>query len=256
MSPNKSEQMHVEVRRLEISDYKDLLETLKLAYENIDEDPWKRRQVANLLSLFPEGQIAVVVNDKVVGCALCLVVNYAKYGDDHTDDEITGGESFTTHDPEGDVLYGIDVFVHPDYRGMRLARHMYDVRKELCAKLNLRSIVAGGRIPGYNAYAKKLSPRQYIEKVELKEIYDEILSFQLSNGFHVKKVLKQYLPGDTESLEYATLLEWNNVYYESRPQALFQKKTNVRIGIVQWQMRPFENLESITLTRPNILSTQ
>lgn len=245
MSHSKSEQVHVEVRRLEISDYEDLLETLQLAYENIDDDPWKRRQVANLLSLFPEGQIAVVVNGKVVGCALCLVVNYGKFGDEHTYEEITGGESFTTHDPDGDVLYGIDVFVHPDYRGMRLARRMYDVRKELCEKLNLRSIIAGGRIPGYNAHAGELSPRQYIEKVELKEIYDKILTFQLSNGFHVKKVLKKYLPGDTESLEYATLLEWNNVYYESKPEALFQKKTNVRIGIVQWQMRSFENLESI-----------
>ncbi len=245
MSRSKSEQMHVEVRRLELTDYEDLRETLELAYQNIDDDPWRRRQVANLLSLFPEGQIAVVVNGKVVGCALCLIVNYSKYGDQHTYDEITGGESFATHDPDGDVLYGIDVFVHPDYRGMRLARRMYDVRKELCERLNLRSIVAGGRIPGYNAFASELTPRQYIEKVKLKEIYDAILTFQLSNGFHVKKVLKKYLPGDTESLEYATLLEWNNVYFEPRPEDVFQKKTNVRIGIVQWQMRPHENLESI-----------
>lgn len=245
MPRSKNEQTRVEVRRLAISDYEDLLETLQLAYKNVDDDPWKKRQVANLLSLFPEGQIAVEVNGKVVGCALCLIVDYAKYGDDHTYDEITAGETFKTHDPDGDVLYGIDVFVHPDYRGMRLARRMYDVRKELCEKLNLRSIIAGGRIPGYTEYADQLTPREYIEKVKLKEIYDAILTFQLSNGFHVKKVLKKYLPGDSESLEYATLLEWNNVYFEAKPDALFQKKTNVRIGIVQWEMRPYESLESI-----------
>ena len=241
----KEPETHVEVRQLEISDYSDLLETHQRAYENVDDDPWKKRQVANLLALFPEGQIAVVVNGKVVGCALCLIVNYSKYGDNHTYDEITNGETFTTHDSDGDVLYGIEVFVHPNYRGMRLARRMYDVRKELCERLNLRSIIAGGRIPGYNEHAEELTPRQYIEKVKLKELYDAILTFQLSNGFHVKKVLKQYLPGDTESLEFATLLEWNNVYFEEKPEALFQKKTNVRIGIVQWEMRPFENLESI-----------
>ena len=244
MSSNDTE-MHVEIRNLAISDYEDLLETHQLVYENVDDDPWKKRQVANLVSLFPEGQIAVVVSGKVVGCALCLIVDYAKYGDNHTYEEITGAETFSTHDPDGDVLYGIDVFVHPDFRGLRLARRMYDVRKELCERLNLRSIVAGGRIPGYNQYATELSPKDYIEKVKLKELYDPILSFQLSNGFHVKKILKKYLPGDAESLEYATLLEWNNIYYEARPEDLFQKKTNVRIGVVQWEMRPYESLETI-----------
>ena len=179
----KEPETHVEVRQLEISDYSDLLETHQRVDENVDDDPWKKRQVANLLALFPEGQIAVVVNGKVVGCALCLIVNYSKYGDNHTYDEITNGETFATHDSHGDVLYGIEVFVHPDYRGMRLARRMYDVRKELCERLNLRSIIAGGRIPGYNEHAEELTPRQYIEKVKLKELYDAILTFQLSNGF-------------------------------------------------------------------------
>lgn len=244
MGSNEAE-LHVEIRQLELADYEDLLEAHQLAYANVAGDSWKKYQVAELLNLFPEGQIAAVVNGKVVGCALSLIVDYAKYSDNHTYDEITGAGSFNTHDPDGDVLYGIDVFVHPDYRGLRLARRMYDVRKELCERLNLRSIIAGGRIPGYNAYAPEMSTKEYIEKVKLKQIYDAILTFQLSNGFHVKKVLKKYLPGDAESLEYATLLEWNNIDYEPRPEALFQRKTYVRIGIVQWQMRPYENLESI-----------
>ncbi len=237
--------MRVIVRALDPEDYEDLHEAMLAAYGRLDDDPWGRRQVADLLRRFPEGQLAVEVNGKVVGCALTLIVDYAKYGDNHTYQEITGNETFSTHDPDGDVLYGIDVFVHPDYRGLRLARRLYDVRKELCERYNLRAMVAGGRIPGYARHAESLTPREYIHKVRMKEFYDPILTFQLSNGFHVKKVLKQYLTGDTESLEYATLLEWSNIYHEEKPRALFGNKREVRIGVIQWQMRPASNIDAI-----------
>src|SRR5690606_18720818 len=136
----------------------------------------------------------------------------------HTYTEITNNR-FSTHDPEGDVLYGIEVFVHPDYRSLRLGRRLYDARKELCEQMNLKGIIAGGRIPNYHEHADTLSPRQYIEKVKQKEIYDPTLTFQLSNDFHVTKILKNYLPGDTESREYATLLEWNNIYYDAETRS-------------------------------------
>ena len=53
---------------------------------------------------------------------------------DHTYAKVTGNETFCTHNPNGNILYGIEVFIHPDYRGLRLARRMYEYRKELCEK--------------------------------------------------------------------------------------------------------------------------
>ena len=35
------------------------------------------------------------------------------------------------------MLYGIDVFIVPEFRGLRLGRRLYDARKELCENLNL-----------------------------------------------------------------------------------------------------------------------
>ena len=137
------------------------------------------------------------------------------------------------------MLYGIDVFVHPEYRGMRLARRLYEARKELCERLNLKAIVAGGRIPNYSKFAEKLTPREYIERCAWKEICDPTLTFQLSNDFHVLKVMKGYLAGDTSSLEYATLIEWNNIYHDGRPKIAGRANDVVRLGLVQWQMRPF-----------------
>lgn len=237
--------LKVTVRHLKLSDYQDLKKAMELSYAAIDEDAWKRREVANLLKRFPEGQIAVEVNGTVVGCALSIIVDYSQFGDNHTYEEITGNDTFKTHTKDGDVLYGIDVFVHPDYRGMRLARRMYDARKELCENLNLRAIVAGGRIPGYEGYAEKLSPREYIHKVRSKEVYDPILTFQLSNGFHVKKILRRYLAGDSQSKAFATLLEWSNIYYDETPKLIAARKKEIRIGVIQWQMRPAYDLQTV-----------
>lgn len=239
------DEMNVKIRHLHMSDYEDLREAMELAYRGVDDDPWRRREVASLLKKFPNGQLCVEVNGRVVGCALSIIVNYADFGDTHTYNQITAEDTFKTHDDAGDVLYGIDVFVHPDFRGMRLARRMYDARKELCENLNLRAIVAGGRIPGFGKYHEELTPKQYIEKVKGKELHDPILSFQLSNGFHVKKLLRGYLAGDTESREYATLLEWNNIYYEEKPRLLAKTKREVRLGVVQWQNRAATSLDAV-----------
>ncbi|MBN2350807.1 MAG: GNAT family N-acetyltransferase [Bacteroidales bacterium] len=235
----------IELRNLQFKDYLGLKSAMKEAYAQIGGTYWKEDAIQKLLNFFPEGQLCILLNGQVVGSALSIIVNYQKYGDNHTYKQITGNYEFDTHDPAGDVLYGIEVFVHPKYRGMRLARRLYDARKELCENLNLKGIMAGGRIPNYKDYSETLSPRQYIDKVRLKEIYDPTLSFQFSNDFHVKKILKNYLPGDTESMEYATLLEWNNIYYQEKENLINAQKTVVRMGIVQWQMRLFSSFDAL-----------
>jgi predicted amidohydrolase/GNAT superfamily N-acetyltransferase len=234
----------VEMRNLEVQDYQELKKSMKSAYMDMDEDYWDANSIKKLIKIFPEGQICVTVNDVVVGCALAIIVDYQKFGDNHTYKQITGDSTFKTHTDKGDVLYGIDVFIHPKYRGLRLARRLYDARKALCEKLNLKSIIAGGRIPNYQKFQNDLTPRQYIDKVKYKEIYDPTLSFQLANDFHVRKVLRNYLPEDSRSKGFATLIEWNNVYYEEISTAINQK-TVVRIGLVQWQMRPYNNISEL-----------
>ncbi|MCB1065536.1 MAG: GNAT family N-acetyltransferase, partial [Verrucomicrobiae bacterium] len=203
---------------------------------------WSEAQFRKLFNIFPDGQIGIEDNGKIVAFACSLILNYSKFGDKHTYKDVTGNFTFKTHDPEGDVLYGIEVCVDPTYQGLRLGRRLYDARKELCESLNLRAIIAGGRMPNYGEYQEKMTPRAYIELVSRKEIYDPVLSFQLSNGFHVKKVLTDYLTYDTESKAYATLLQWDNIYYESKQQLVGLRRTTVRLGIVQAQMRPTDGM--------------
>ncbi|MGQ1946758.1 GNAT family N-acetyltransferase [Geofilum sp. OHC36d9] len=240
-----SEIKNVELRNLNIEDYEELKSAMMKAYEQWPDSYWREHHIQTLLNIFPMGQIGVVVDGVIVGCALSLIVKYELFGDEHTYKEITGNSTFTTHNPRGDILYGIDMFIRPEFRGLRLGRRLYDARKELCEQLNLRAIVFGGRIPNYHKHAQELTPKEYIQKVKQKELYDPTLTFQLSNDFHVKKVLINYLPGDKESKDYAVLLQWDNIYYTQKSKKLNQQKPIVRLGLVQWQMRLYATPEEM-----------
>ncbi|MCB1668053.1 MAG: GNAT family N-acetyltransferase [Pseudomonadales bacterium] len=243
---NADESEHkLNLRHLELKDYADLKEVMDQVYPGLG-GAWPEKKYRAQLAVFPEGQIGIEDHGKIIAAAFSVIVDYEKFGDHHTYDEITGDAYLTTHDPQGDVLYGVDVFVSPAYHGMRLGRRLYEARKELCQSLNLKSIVAGGRIPNYQGYANEMSPQKYIEKVKKKEIYDPILTFQLSNDFEVKRVLKDYLPEDEESKGYATLLEWNNLYYDkSKTPLIGAPRSSARIGCVQWQMRPMKSVDDL-----------
>ncbi len=236
--------MDIQVRLLSKGDYNDLKDSMTEAYEGSTVGIWTRANIVDLINLFPEGQLCVAVDKKVVACALSIIVDSKITYSGESYYEIIDNGKFTKHDVNGDVLYGIEVFVHPEFRELRLGRRLYDARKGLCEQMNLKGIIAGGRIPNYHEFADQLSPRQYIEKVKRKEIYDPTLTFQLANDFHVKKILKDYLPGDRESKAYATLLEWNNIYYEPASRSISPAKQNIRLGLVQWQMRLFDNIEA------------
>ena len=122
---------------------------------------------------------------------------------------------------------------------------MYEYRKELCEKLNLKAIMFGGRLPNYHKYAEQMRPKEYIDKVRQREIVDPVLLFQLSNDFHVRKVMRNYLPNDEESRHYACLLQWDNIYYQAPTEEYILPKTTVRVGIVQWQMRSYKTLDDL-----------
>lgn len=215
------------------------------SYDKVEDNYWEKHEIQKLINLFPEGQVVIKVNGQLAGCALSLIVQNRLALKKHTYKEITGDYTFNTHDPDGDTLYGVDLFIKPDFRGLRLGRRLYDYRKELCERMNLRGIAFGGRIPNYHIHADELTARQYIDRVRKKEIDDPVLNFQINNDFHVSKILKGYLEGDEESKEYAVLLEWDNIYYEEETDQASTIKKVVRLGLIQWQMRPYKGLDDL-----------
>lgn len=230
------------LRTLKKSDYTDVKEIMDRVYGSMG-GAWEQDQFNAMVDRFPQGQICIEDRGKVVAAALSLIISYHEFGGRHTYEDIVGDGYLKNHDPDGNYIYGIDLFVHPDYQGLRLGRRLYDARKQLCEELNLQGMLVGGRIPKYKQFADELTPQEYIQRVRNRELVDPVLTFQLANDFHVKKVLKNYNPQDRQSATHGVLLEWNNIYYERRTKLFDRKKTVVRLAVVQWQMRVFESFE-------------
>lgn len=227
------------IRNIELTDFEEIIDLQKICFPNMD--PWTKDQLRSHLQHFPEGQICVEYDGQIIGSSSSLIVDFNEYGEQHTWDEITDKGYITNHDPDGFHLYGMEIMVHPEYRGMKIGRRLYEARKQLAQRLNLKSIIIGGRIPNYHKYADEMSPREYTEEVIDHNLYDPVLTFQLMNGFVVKRINVDYLKDDTASLKYATLMEWNNVDYRPQTKRMFKTSFPVRICSVQYGMTEIED---------------
>jgi len=175
---------------------------------------WHPEELESHLRIFPEGQfVAVEPDGKVVGSASTLIVSLDPQYAEHTWKEITANGMFTNHISDGDSLYGADISTHPKHRHEGIGGMLYDSRKELVVKLNLKRMIAGGRLFNYSEYANKMSPLEYADKVIKGELKDPVLSFELDNGFRFVKILPDYLD-DVRSLNYASFIEWLNPRYQ------------------------------------------
>ncbi|UBV44654.1 GNAT family N-acetyltransferase (plasmid) [Deinococcus taeanensis] len=160
---------------------------------------------------FPEGQLAVLdtATAQVVASSsdFRLRVNFAHYA--HAYMKETGDNLFTTHDPDGDWLYGADIGVHPDARGQGLATLLYGARHDLIRRLNLKGHVAGAMPKGYCAVADHLPIEQYVLDVIRGERRDPVLSVQLGRGYGVWGIIPDYLDDDS-CRNHGVFIVWRN----------------------------------------------
>jgi len=209
-------------------------------------EPWTREQIESQLHLFPEGQICIEIEGQLAASSSSLMLEYAADLAWHDWKKVADQGYIRNHNPKGDTLYGIEIMVDPEFRGMRLSRRIYDARKELCRTKNLARIMIGGRIPGYHKHADEMTAREYIEAVEDKRLFDPVLTAQLSNGFRVQGLLANYMPSDEQSCGYATFLEWLNLDYERGAKRRYHSPIEpIRLSVVQYQMRAINGFDEM-----------
>ncbi len=237
--PNGSE---ISIRLAHEADFDVLIALNKVCFPTMVEQNvvWNLGQLSNHLRLFPEGQLVAEYEGRIVGAISSLIVHM---GTDpyrpHTYAGITDGGFFHNHDPQGDTLYGADVYVHPDMRSQGVGHALYVARRDLCRRLNLRRILAGGRLFDYHDHSARMTPEQYVHAVEVGELRDLVLGFQLREGFVVRGILRNYIR-DPLSHNCATLIEWQNP--DHRPRQA-EESRKVRVACVQYQVRRVASFE-------------
>jgi GNAT superfamily N-acetyltransferase len=202
------------IRNLNHADTAQAAELQRNVYKAIPA--FSTAQFDSLLNRFPQGQFVAELDGKLVGMAISLVVLWDDYSLHHTWSEVTNDGHFDTHDMSGRTLYGAEVCVDPDCRGQGVGHQLYEARRILCRAMNLKRIIAGGRLPGYGQHAAHMSPEEYAKRVIWGDFYDPVLRFQLDQGFDYCGILHGYLPTDPESIGNAALIVWLNRNYDDK----------------------------------------
>ena len=177
------------------SAYATQLRELELVcFPNLDgSDLLTEDEVRDQEEAFPEGAFMVLDGESVVGMASGVFIDFDLTNLQHSLSDIMGMDDVYPHNPDGEWYYGLDIAVHPDYRGLGIGRRLYDLRKGVVKRFNKHGIIAGGVIPGYANHKAQMSAEAYVEAVKAGELFDPTLSFQLANGFQALAALEDFV---------------------------------------------------------------
>lgn len=209
-----------------------LEELQRVCFPTLDDaERFKTAHYLKHLELFPDGQFVVLDGDVVIGATTTLRLRFDFDHLNHTFAEIIQGGWLTSHQPEGDWLYGADVGVHSAYRGRGLATALYAARQEAVWRLGLKGQVTAGMMRDYGAVKDRMPAQEYYRDVVEGRIRDSTLSMQLGVGFEPRALLANYL-NDPASDNYSVLLVLRadqNVRGASRTQAMGYIRLNTEI---------------------------
>jgi predicted amidohydrolase/GNAT superfamily N-acetyltransferase len=245
---NEAESPAVRIRRARVDDVAAIYRCQVDAYADFGSVALcTERVLAMQIEAFPEGQLVAIAGKEIVGYAMALIVQLDDDSPWYSYSEITGGGTFSTHDPAGDTLYGADIAVHPDHRGKGIAGKLYDGRKAILRRFNLKRMVAGGRIPGYGERAGRVSAEEYVDSVLRGDLKDPALNAHLKAGYRVRGVHMGYVR-DEQSLDYATFLELENPDYRPAKRRIAgspirRPVRRIRVCAAQYEMRRVQNWE-------------
>ena len=242
--PSKSAELVI--RNAKYSDVKNIRKLSLKIYP--EEDGYPADQIRGQINHFRKGQLVALYNGEIVAYASSIVVTKSKATENHTWTEITGGGYASTHDPSGDYLYGMEIFVDPEFRRLRIGARFYREREALAKELGLQGIVFCGRMPLLRRKKNKhLKPEEYLEQVKDKKIKDPVLNFQIKNGFEAVRVIRNYYPDDKASGGHAVLMIWSNPDYVAQREIKASGRIHlpdlVRVAVVQYLQRGIKSFE-------------
>jgi GNAT superfamily N-acetyltransferase len=165
----------------------------KQCYPTLDPtELLNRNHFINHIKVFPEGQIVLEKDGVVVGSASTFRSHFPAQ-------EATFLESSdnlwitNAHVPDGKWMYGIDMGILPEYRGLGLSKEMYSVRQEICRKLGLKGQVIAGMTIGYGKVKERMTIEEYCYALEIKKFTDPTVTPQMKAGFRWIKPLYNHI---------------------------------------------------------------
>ena len=193
---------------IENAEEKDLDEVIKLENEIWPEGTRANRdKFASRLKIFPQGFFLAYKDNKLIGVSTSEIINYDIKNPPKSWETITDNGSIRrTHNPKGNALYVVSIGAKSRSGG---GSALIQTQRALLDKLNLKFLVLGARISGYNAYCKindEIPIKEYVRLRRDSELVDPELRFYTRNGLRLVKIMQNYMEEDIESRNYGAIM--------------------------------------------------
>ncbi len=166
---------------------------------------WTNVHISSHIDQFPAGQFLAEINNSIVASCTNMLVSAQVWQAHHDWQTTSGGLSLPNHDPQGEVMYGIDISVHPNFRGQGIARLLYTKRLQYCRDHNVQYGTVC-RLPGFFQSSFD-DPLQYAIAVGEERETDPTLTPLLKLGGIFQGIIPNYME-DQESGNAGAILKW------------------------------------------------
>jgi hypothetical protein len=126
--------------------------------------------------------------------------------------EATGNGYITTHEPSGEIAFGVTLSVPKSRPGT--SRKLIEAGQEACRQSGLKGIFFGSRIPRYHRYADLLTAQEYVElatptNIDGRRVVPdgEVALYKRYVGARVIRLVPNFF-NDPNSLNWGVLMGW------------------------------------------------
>ena len=194
--------------------YNDFKALMQLCFADMGGEFACEEEMHLLSDLYPRGQIVAYHNGHMIGAVISRIVPLESYNKAHRQAEILDLNTYVADAAIGNALYGLDIFVHPDYRTIKLGHALYGKLIDEFTADNFTDFLGASRVSNYSRYASEMPLEEYVEKVKNREIKDGALSFHFYNGMKVFDVMYDFNEGDTVSMGCGVAMGCTNPHYD------------------------------------------
>ena len=191
--------MNILIRKMEKSDAPQLAHLQEVVFPDlIPEERMKDIHFSSHVDLFPEGQWVAEIDGKIAGSTSSIRYHFdPEHPEMHRFADLFDDGFMRTHQSEGNWLYGMDMAVFPEFRGLGIARRLYRARQKVVNTLGLKGQVTVGMLNGFAAHAKDYSLEEYYQALKNGLLMDPTVSVQQKIGFNMVSLMTDYLSDPT-----------------------------------------------------------
>jgi GNAT superfamily N-acetyltransferase len=191
--------MNILIRKMEKRDAPQLAHLQEVVFPDlIPEERMEDIHFSSHVDLFPEGQWVAEIDGKIAGSTSSIRYHFdPEHPEMHRFADLFDDGFMRTHQPEGNWLYGMDMAVFPEYRGLGIARKLYRARQNLVRELGLEGQVTVGMLNGFAAHSTQYTLEKYYQALVDGVLKDPTVSIQQKIGFKLCGLMKDYLSDPT-----------------------------------------------------------